>query len=56
MKNNLKKLTKENLLQIILDMNTFLSKEQQRQMENLIAQYTSGSVKAQTKEKTDEPD
>ena len=52
MKNNLKKLTKENLLQIILDMNTFLSKEQQRQMENLIAQYTSGSVKAQTKEKT----
>ena len=52
MKNNLKKLTKENLLQIILDMNTFLSKEQQRQMENLIAQYTSGSVKTQTKEKT----
>jgi hypothetical protein len=51
-KNNLKKLTKENLLQIILDMNTFLSKEQQRQMENLIAQYTSGSVKTQTKEKT----
>ena len=52
MKNNLKKLTKENLLQIILDMNTFLSKEQQRQMEKLIAQYTSGSVKTQTKEKT----
>ncbi len=52
MKNNLKKLTKENLLQIILDMNTFLSKEQQRQMENLISQYTSGSVKTQTKEKT----
>ncbi len=52
MKNNLKKLTKENLLQIILDMNTFLSKEQQRQMENLIAQYTLGSVKTQTKEKT----
>ncbi len=40
------------MLQIILDMNTFLSKEQQRQMENLIAQYTSGSVKTQTKEKT----
>lgn len=50
--NNLKKLTKENLQQVISDMNTFLSKEQQNQLENLIAQYASGSVKAQSKQKT----
>ena len=51
MKNDLKKLTKENLQQIILDMKTFLSKEQQQQLENLIVQYASGSVKAQSKQK-----
>lgn len=50
--NNLKKLTKENLQQVISDMSTFLSKEQQNQLENLIAQYASGSVKAQSKQKT----
>ncbi|MDE6365572.1 MAG: hypothetical protein K2L86_15145 [Lachnospiraceae bacterium] len=52
MKTKLKQLTKENLQQIISDMNTFLSKEQQQQLENLIAQYASGSAKSQVKQNT----
>lgn len=52
MKTKLKQLTKENLQQIISDMNAFLSKEQQQRLENLIAQYTSGSAKSQVKQKT----